>query len=328
MRFNRLERMVFNGAVLDPNGAGGAGGSDPGGQGGNTPTGGGAAGDPGAGGMAGANADKTAEALKTIYGEIIPQFPDGLPDDVKLAPSVKPFVDKEGKINVASILKSYVETKKMVGTNKVELPTDKTPEEEVAAFWEKLGWVKEADKFKISKSENSKIDDQFLKEFSEMAHKARVPLNTAQEMLKFLEKKVDETGAQESKAFAEKVNKDIAALKAEMGVAYDHKVGLAKRLLNESLSDKEKEMFKDPAISSNPAVIKTLVRIAEKVYKEDVFSTNAGGSNGALTPSEANQRINEILADKKGPYWNRQDPRHGDIIKEMEQLHRWKNAVR
>lgn len=323
-----MERMVFNEAVLDPTGGAGAGAGGTPPQGGNNPNGGNGAPPPGTySGAAGASADKTAEALKAIYGDISPQFPEGLPDDVKIAPSVKPFVDKDGKINIASILKSYVETKKMVGTNKVELPSDKTPEEEVAAFWEKLGWVKDPEKYALQKSENSKLDDAFLKEFKEMAHKARIPVGASQELLKFLEKKVDETGAQESKAFADKVNSDIAALKTEFGVAYDYKVGLAKRLLTESLSDKEKEMFKDPAISSNPAVIKTLVRIAERVYKEDGFAPSSG-SNGALTPSEANARINEIMADKKGPYWNRQDPRHGDIMKEMEQLHRWKNAVR
>lgn len=322
-----MERMVFNEAVLDPTGGAGAGASGAPPQGGNNSGGGNGTPPPGNSGAAGANADKTAEALKAIYGDISPQFPEGLPDDVKIAPSVKPFVDKDGKINIASILKSYVETKKMVGTNKVELPSDKTPEEEVAAFWEKLGWAKDPEKYALQKSENSKLDDAFLKEFKEMAHKARIPVGASQELLKFLEKKVDETGAQESKAFADKVNSDIAALKTEFGVAYDYKVGLAKRLLTESLSDKEKEMFKDPAISSNPAVIKTLVRIAERVYKEDGFAPSSG-SNGALTPSEASARINEIMADKKGPYWNRQDPRHGDIMKEMEQLHRWKNAVR
>jgi len=302
--------MLMNEAILD----GASGGANP-------PP----ADAPPAEGAAAAAATQLAEGLKGMYGEITPQFPEGLEDAIKLEPSVKPFVDKEGKLNYANLMKSYVNTKKQMGVDKVVLPTDKSTPEEVAAFWEKLGWAKEAEKYEVKKSENSKLDDTFLGDLKKFAHENKIPVSVAQKMVGFLESQVEATGTQEASMSANKINEGIAEIKKEYGNAYEYKIGLAHRFIKETVSEADRKVFSDPSIGSNPAIIRALVSMASKVYKEDGF----GGtqmSSGALTPSEAQAKINSIMADKNGPYFNSRDARHVDVVKEMEQLFKWKSA--
>jgi hypothetical protein len=277
-------------------------------------------------GIADDAAAKLQAGLKGIYGDVVPKFPEGFDDSLKLDVNLKPFVDKEGNLNHANLLKSYISTKKMVGA-KVNIPGENATAEELDEFYSKLGYAKDKTQYELKKGEKSLIQDEFLTKFKDVAHANRVPVKVAQEMINFLEKETSSMAQSEQQLSSAQIADNIHGLKEEFGKAYDLKVGLARRLLQDTLNDEERKHFSNPQVGSDPAIVRTLVKIAEKVYKEDSFKGFSDG-NAVLTPQEANTKIAEIMADKKGPYWNKQDPRHSSTIREVERLYKFKNISR
>ena len=69
---------------------------------------------------------------------------NALPDDVKTDPSLADIKD------VGGLAKSYIHAQKMVGTDKISLPTENATPEEMSTFYDRLGRPKE---YEFSKAE-------------------------------------------------------------------------------------------------------------------------------------------------------------------------------
>jgi hypothetical protein len=93
------------------------------------------------------------EWLKGIEG-----IEEGLVND----PSLKALT------NVGDLVKSYVNAQKMIGKDKVILPTDKSSEVEIAQFWQKMGRPEKAEDYKFELGEKKSFDDGFTAKFAEV----------------------------------------------------------------------------------------------------------------------------------------------------------------
>lgn len=264
---------------------------------------------------------------ESIYGDLQVQWPEGMDQELTNDHSLKPFVDSEGKVNYSNLMKSYVNTKKMVGGNKLQMPGDNATAEELDQFWEKLGYKSKDEEYVISEVENDVLDQDFLKGFREFARENRMPLEQANKLTEFIRERAKQGIDLEANNIKTRIDEGVNGLKEEWKGAFEHKVSLAQRVINEVVGDDTiTEALKDPQIGSNPTVIKTLVKIGEKLFQEDKFDMNTK-SQFNMTPAEAQEAINEIYADKNGPYFNKQDARHADTVKRMNKLFEIKNAV-
>jgi predicted lactoylglutathione lyase len=263
----------------------------------------------------------------SIYGDLEVKWPEGIDDSLKNEHSIKPFVDKEGNLNTANLLKSYVMTKKKIGENKVSIPGENATEEEINEFYEKIGYKANPDEYQIEKQEEDVLQEDFLNKFKDFAHKNKVPVKTANEMANFL-REVSKEGVEQQQQLQQKqIAEQVDGLKQEWGKAFDYKVGLAKRVLNEVVKDEAVlEAMQDPSIGSNPAIIKTLSKIGESLFKEDSFD-GVSKPQYSTTPQEATTKINEIMGDTSHPYHNRNHPGHKDAIQQMMKLFEIKKQV-
>src|SRR3972149_534989 len=126
---------------------------------------------------------------KAVWGDITPEFPEGLEDTVKNEASLKPFFGKDNKPRVAEIIKSFVHTKKQQGADRVAVPKDDATPEQLEEFWSKAGWVKDAAGYKLAlKKEESSLDEEFVTKFQTTAHKHHIPMKQAQKLLEDLDK--------------------------------------------------------------------------------------------------------------------------------------------
>lgn len=263
----------------------------------------------------------------SIYGELEVKWPEGLDDGLKNEHSIKPFVDKEGNVNYSNLMKSYVMTKKKVGSDRVAVPNEHSTEQEVNEFYEKLGYKSNLEEYEIGKEENDVLGEEFLNEFKEFAHKSKMPLKQANQMAAFLREKGKAGMEQEAKLTQQKINEGVEGLKQEWSNAFDFRIGLAQRVLKDVVADESiLEALQDPTIGSNPVVIKALAKIGEKLFKEDSFSGQSN-SNYRQTPDEAMEEINRIKGDMSGPYWDKSHPGHADAVKKMNKLFDIKNGL-
>ncbi len=262
----------------------------------------------------------------SIWDGIDVKFPEGFDEGLRAEPSLKPFVNKEtGEFNMANVLKSYIHTKKQFGENKITLPSENSPQEEIDQFWQKLGWTNDENEYGVAKPEESVLDDEFVNGFKKFAIENRLPKAAAQKMVEFLDGQA-KTGLTKSQEMeANTIKSGLESLQTEWGQAYAPKLGVAQKVLKEVVKDEAVlEMFKDPKVGSNPAVIKALAAIGEKLYKEDGF---AGGSgSGAPTPEEAMRQINDIMGDSNHPFNKPDHPSHKQAVQDVLKLHELKRG--
>lgn len=90
---------------------------------------------------------------------------ESLPDDIKSDPSLAVYKD------VGGLAKAYVNAQKLIGANKVVIPTDKSTEEEWNAFYQKLGRPENPDKYDIKAPDGKPIDPNATKGFRDVAFK-------------------------------------------------------------------------------------------------------------------------------------------------------------
>lgn len=263
----------------------------------------------------------------TIWEGIDVKFPEGFEESLKEEPSLKPFVNREtGEFNFSNIMKSYIHTKKQFGDNKVTLPTENSPQEEADQFWQKLGWTNDENEYAVAKPNESVLDDDFVNGFKKFAIDNRIPKGMAQKMVDYMDGTA-KAGVEKAQAESQaSIAQGLQGLQTEWGQAYDSKLGAAKRVLSDVVKDSAVlEMFKDPSVGSNPAVIKALAAIGEKIFKEDGFK--GGNTSGIPTPEQAARSINDIMGDANHPFNKPDHPSHAQAVQDMLKLHEYKRGV-
>lgn len=268
--------------------------------------------------------------LQEIYGDLAGkiQWPEGVEDDVKTQAMLKPFVDNEGKLRHADLLKSYVHAQKQIGKKGVIPPTEHSPKEEWDSYFEKVGFKSNPAEYDVGgKLEGLDIPDDFYNELKTLLHSNRVPLEAAKQIKGFFESQTKKGLETNQSLYKQELDKGVTALKEEWGVAFSSKVALAKDFINELAEGDENTLavFNDPAVGSNPAIVKLVAKMAERHYGEDKIKA-ANDSAGAVSPEEAQEQINELMANPV--YWDSDHPQYRDLQKKVDRLYKMKNGQR
>ena len=276
--------------------------------------------------------DPTPDAWKELYPDSHDkiEWPADLADSIKESPSLKAFVDEEGKFRTASLLKSFVETKKMVGQQGAKLPSENSSDEELNEFWAKLGYEAKpevySESLKLGEDESKLLGDDSIKAIVDSLHANRVPAAQAKEILGSLvglKKSQDEALVA---GLETKTQETIAKLNEEWGEKAAQNFTAAKMVMNDIGGEEiSAAITADPMLGSNPTIIKLLAKVGEKLYGEGDFK----GTNtqfGKKTPEEASEEINAIMGDSKDAYHLRDHSSHNDRVKYVQGLFAAKNA--
>ena len=268
------------------------------------------------------------EQMKAFWGDLADkiEWPEGTPDEVKLSPSIKPFVDKEGKLRTADLAKSYYHTKKKMGDKGVHVPTEESPQEEWDEYFKKAGWSPEIEGYEVKASEELGLSEEEVNKYKELFHENRIPQKQAQALLERFGEISKSTLEEETTKLKTEIEENVSSLKKEWGEAFNTKVSMAKKVLKELGGEGVNKMIQEDAyLGSNPELIKFLENVGQKLYGEDGLPGRGIGDT-ALSPNEAQQEINRIYGDANDPYHKPQHPSHKDRVKHVQQLFQYKNA--
>lgn len=261
----------------------------------------------------------------------MPDWLDGLEDDeLKGNESLSKFED------VGALAKSFLETKSMVGKG-LFVPTEEANDEQRQAFYAKV--IEKAPELMLkpnledeeqrkayykslgvpedpSKYETVKLDDFAFDETREAvirkaAHEAGLtPSQYKSIVSEMLEYDKGNLGNRETQNMEQ-----MRELKSEWGLAFDDKKAMA---------NKVRETFLDfiPENGMDARTIKALNIIGTQLLESEgsVGDLRNDGSDGALTPADALNEIQEIMDNNDHPYWNQHDPRHNDALNHMVEL--------
>ena len=245
---------------------------------------------------------------------------DSISEDFRNDPSIEKFTE------IDALAKSYINATKMIGQDKIVIPTKNSGQETWDEAYAKLGRPESADKYVLdAKSDVVPFDETAIKSFAEQSHKLGLNNKQAQGILEFYKNNMEGT-AQQSKIDTETAQVQAEQqLRQEWGRDFEGKVkqagALAKANINPEVLDMT--LSNGTRLGDHPEIIKGFAKIAGMMSEDKILGTE---SENVDTAKDIESEISALSNDKNGPYWNRNHPDHDKVVQQVYTLREMLNA--
>ena len=245
---------------------------------------------------------------------------DSISEEYRADPSIEKFTE------IDALAKSYINATKMIGQDKIVIPTKNSSQEAWDEAYAKLGRPESADKYSLdAKSDVVPFDETAIKSFAEQSHKLGLNNKQAQGILEFYKNNM-EGSAQQAKIDTETAqSQSEQELRQEWGRDFEGKVkqagALAKANINPEVLDMT--LSNGTRLGDHPEIIKGFAKIAGMMSEDKIVSTESENVN---TVADIETEISAITNDTDGPYWNKQHPDHDKAVQQVYTLREMLNA--
>lgn len=293
-------------------------------------------------GQGGTTTTTTEPPASTTEPPASTDWRSSLPDDLKASESLKSVKD------IASLAKQFVDQQSYLG-NAIRVPSEHASEADKKAFYDKL--VKHApdliprpnrddpesmnaifaalgrpdDKTlyeapEVAAELKEFVPDERIDAFRDIAHK----YGLTKDQFKGVMADVLSADAQIIQNQQEALNASRAALHKEWGAVFDERSAQALKLAE---STGAPAAFVDAIKSGavNGEALKWLHGLSARMG-DKLNITKDENSSGKMTPSEAQSRIDEIMRNRKHPYWDSHHPDHKRAMDTIVELGRLASA--
>jgi len=249
-----------------------------------------------------------------------PSWKDSISEDFRNDPSIEKFTE------IDALAKSYINATKMIGQDKLVIPTNNSTEDQWNEVYEKLGRPESADKYTLDiNSEVVSMDEGAVKSFAEQSHKLGLNNKQAQGILEFYKNNMEGT-AQQSKIDTETAQTQAEQqLRQEWGRDFEGKVKQAGALAKANIDPEvlDMQLQDGTRIGDHPEIIKGFAKIAGMMSEDKILSSESENTN---TSKDIESEISAISNDKNGPYWNKNHPDHDKTVQKVYTLREMLNA--
>ncbi len=245
---------------------------------------------------------------------------DSISEEFRKDPSIEKFTE------IDALAKSYINATKMIGQDKIVIPTKNSTQETWDEAYTKLGRPESADKYNFDvKSDVVNMDENAIKSFAEQSHKLGLNNKQAAGILDFYKNNM-EGSAQQAKIDTETAQSQAEQeLRQEWGRDFEGKVkqagALAKANINPEVLDMT--LSNGTRLGDHPEIIKGFAKIANMMSEDKIVSTESENVN---TVADIETEISTITNDTDGPYWNKQHPDHDKVVQQVYTLREMLNA--
>ena len=245
---------------------------------------------------------------------------DSISEEYRADPSIEKFTE------IDALAKSYINATKMIGQDKIVIPTKNSTQEAWDEAYAKLGRPESADKYALDvKSDVVPFDETAIKSFAEQSHKLGLNNKQAQGILEFYKNNM-EGSAQQAKIDTETAQSQAEQeLRQEWGRDFEGKVkqagALAKANINPEILDMT--LSNGVRLGDHPEIIKGFAKIAGMMSEDKIVATESENVN---TIADIESEISAITNDTNGPYWNKQHPDHDKMVQQVYTLREMLNA--
>jgi len=245
---------------------------------------------------------------------------DSISEDFRNDPSIEKFTE------IDALAKSYINATKMIGQDKIIIPTKNSGQEAWDEAYAKLGRPESPEKYTFDvKSDVVNMDEGAIKSFAEQSHKLGLNNKQAEGILDFYKNNMEGT-AQQAKIDTETAQSQAEQeLRQEWGRDFDGKVkqagALAKANINPEVLDMT--LSNGTRLGDHPEIIKGFAKIANMMSEDKIVATESENVN---TVADIETEISAITNDTDGPYWNKQHPDHDKVVQQVYTLREMLNA--
>lgn len=245
---------------------------------------------------------------------------DSLPAELKSAKSL-------GTINtIEDLAKSYVNSQSVIGRRFEDL----TPEQ-LDHYYKTQGRPETPDGYDLSVPEElaANIDPDLQDFYKQKAHEFGLNSEQAAGLYAQVAQFEAEKQAQAEELKQIELKEQADQLKKDFGPAFDERVELANRALNELGGEEAIAAIEELGAINNPALVKLLANAGELISEGKLSGAKTTGKFG-MTSEEANQKITDLRKDPEfmKHYTNPASSRHAEAKKQFEDLYKIKvNSV-
>jgi hypothetical protein len=263
---------------------------------------------------------ETKPEVTTTTTTTTSSWKDSISEAYRNDPNIEKFTE------IDALAKSYINATKMIGQDKVVIPTNNSTEEHWDEVYAKLGRPESADKYTLdAKSEVVNFDETAIKSFAEQSHKLGLNNKQAQGILEFYKNNMEGT-AQQSKIDTETAQAQAEQqLRQEWGRDFEGKVKQAGALAKANINPEVLDMTlqNGTRLGDHPEIIKGFAKIAGMMQEDKIVATE---SENAQSVSNIEEEISSIINDRQGPYWNKGHPDHDKMVQQVYTLREMLNA--
>lgn len=245
---------------------------------------------------------------------------DSISEEFRKDPNIEKFTE------IDALAKSYINATRMIGQDKIPVPTNNSTEDQWNEVYNKLGRPTSPDKYALDiKSEIVNLDKNAIKSFAEQSHKLGLNNKQAKGILEFYKNNMEGT-AQQSRIDTETAQvQSEQQLRAEWGRDFEAKVrqagAVAKANINPEILDMT--LSNGVRLGDHPEIIKGFSKIASMMSEDKILSTESENTN---TTNDIESEIAAISNDRNSPYWNKNHPDHDKIVQQVYTLREMLNA--
>jgi hypothetical protein len=233
---------------------------------------------------------------------------ESLPDDLREDPSLKSIQDVPG------LAKSYIHAQKMVGADKIPVPTEHATQEDWNAVYEKLGRPDSPEGYQIE-GEATEI----INEFKPIAHQLGLNNNQVTKLVEFYNAQ-QETATNNAQVDLQQYQAESeAAMRKELGRAYDTKMKSASRVAQNIFTKDQLDKTKlsdGSRLGDNPMFLKAMIKVSDMISEDRPISNP---QEMILTPDQAREKMDAAMAPGS-PYWDKTHPNHAKAVEDVMNL--------
>ncbi|QPZ53488.1 putative capsid assembly protein [Pelagibacter phage HTVC034P] len=262
---------------------------------------------------------ETKPEVTTTTTTTTSSWKESISEQYRNDPNIEKFTE------IDALAKSYINATKMIGQDKVVIPTNNSTEEAWNEVYDKLGRPESAEKYSLdAKSEVVNLDETAIKSFAEQSHKLGLNNKQAQGILEFYKNNMEST-AQQAKIDTETAQAQAEQeLRQEWGRDFESKVkqagALAKANINSEVLDMP--LQNGTRLGDHPDIIRGFSKIASMMQEDKIVATESENVN---TTKDLESEISAIMNDKNHPYHIKGHPDHDKSVQQLltlrEMLH-------
>jgi len=225
---------------------------------------------------------------------------DTLPQELRGNPSLAQFQGKTWEEVGPTIAKSYVETKSMIGADKILKPSEKWTDKEYNDFYSQLGRPEAPDKYSmpdVKMPEGLALDDAKIAERKALYHKAGLSDKQAKALIEadltFVKSsyEADQQSTQSAKLSAE------STLKQEWGDKYQANIELARSVVAKFGDDQFVRYIEESGLGNDPRLVKMLAKAGQGLMEDR--ATGKGTTEISPSAAHALAEITQLKGDKE-----------------------------
>ena len=221
------------------------------------------------------------------------------------------------------LAKSYIHAQRMVGKDKITIPTDAADALEWDAFYERLGRPGDGN-YKLDPAglmpADLPFDPQVLDRFKKVFHSAGLSQKQAEGVFKNYLEYVGEVHNNNLAGVEQQRQGWVNDLRKEFGRAFDERVDLAVRAVETFGGQDFMKWLDQTGMGDHPMFVKMFAQIGQQM--QEALASPGQSRSWTMTPETARQEIARMQRDKDfmAAYMTNGSTGHQEAVKKMQEL--------